>query len=190
MDSPVDDIELMLRFRNGEEACFEELVERHKQRVFNIAYRYLGTIHDAEDVAQETFVKVYLAKDRYRPEAKFTTWLYTICKNTCFNVLRRMGAFVSIDQPLELEGGLVEPRIPDTTEPSPADAAQRHEQAAIVRKAIDTLPANQKMVVILSRYDELSYEEIAEIMDCSVEAVKSLLHRARLSLKERLKDHI
>ncbi len=186
-----DDIRLMLCFKNGEESCFEQLVERHKQRVFNIAYRYLGNINDAEDVAQETFVKIYRAKNSYKPQAKFTTWLYTICKNTCFNVLRQKEpTLISIDQPVDPEDDAVSPQIPDKAGLSPAEEALCHEQAAIVKAAIDTLPENQKMVVILYRYDGLSYEEIAEIMDWSVQAIKSLLHRAKLNLKEKLKDYL
>ena len=184
-----DDIDLMLRFRNGEESCFEELVERHKQRVFNLVYRFLGSYQEAEDIAQEVFIRVYKAKDSYTPQAKFTTWLYTICKNTCLNSIRdKNPSLVSLDSILEQEDDAVAPQIADTHTPSPVECVLKEEHAALVKAAIDSLPAQQKMAVLLYRYDQLSYEEISEVMDCSVKAVKSLLHRAKLQLKEKLRD--
>ena len=191
MDYFDEDIQLMLRFQDGEEPCFEELVERHKTRVFALTYRFLGNYHEAEDAAQEIFIKVYRAKYTYKPTAKFTTWLYVICKNTCLKVLRhkRLHA-VSINDPKELEEDAVAPQIADPHASSPSDSMLHDEQALVVKQAIDSLPANQKMAVILSRYDELSYENIAKVMSCSVKAVKSLLHRAKLHLREKLRDYV
>lgn len=191
MDFSDEDIQLMLRFKNGEESCFEQLVERHKARVFNVVYRFLGSHQDAEDAAQEVFIKVYNAKNSYQPKAKFTTWLYTICKNTCFNELRkRKSVCVSIDDTIRLEEDTVPLQIADSSALSPADSALNKEKAFIVKNAIDSLSVSQKMAVILCRYDRLSYEEIAQIMHCSVIAVKSLLHRAKVQLKDKLKYYI
>ena len=187
MDYFDEDTQLMLRFREGEESCFEQLVERHKNRVFRLAYRFLGNYQDAEDIAQEVFIKIYRARNAYKPQAKFTTWLYVICKNICLKALcKRKPTPVSIDASLELEEGTIAHQIIDLETPSPLGATLNNEQALVVKKAIDSLPANQKMAVLLYRYDQLSYEEVAKIMSCSLRAVKSLLHRAKINLKERL----
>ena len=187
MEYSDEDIQLMLRFQKGEEACFEQLVERHQQRVFNIAYRYTGNIHDAQDVAQQVFVNIYNAKRIYVPKAQFTTWLYTICKNTCLKTFRkkRLNA-VSIDSDVKLEEDTVSLQVPDPNATQPLENLINAEQDAAIKQAIDTLPENQKIVVILCKYEQLSYEKIAEITGLSVKAVKSLLHRARVSLKEKL----
>jgi len=185
-----EDIRLMLRFQNGEESCFEQLVERHKNRVFNIAYRFLGNYQDAEDLAQQIFIKVYHASKSYKPQAKFTTWLYAICRNTCLKALRKNKPnVVSIHQDVELTENKVAPQYADPNIATPSESLLNNEQSLLIKNALDALPANQKMAVILCRYDRLSYEEIAIIMKCSVKAVKSLLHRAKINLKEKLKDY-
>jgi RNA polymerase sigma-70 factor (ECF subfamily) len=191
MEPDDEDIQLMLRFKNGDESCFEKLVERHKERVFNLVYRFLGSYLEAQDLAQEVFLKIYHARNSYTPQAKFTTWLYTICKNTCLNTLREKNpVHFSIDNTLDLEEDTVAPQFADTHTPSPSDLILQQEQATVVKNAIDSLPAAQKMVVLLYRYDQFSYEEISKIMNCTPDAVKSLLHRAKLQLKEKLKDYI
>ncbi|MBI5204529.1 MAG: RNA polymerase sigma factor [Nitrospirae bacterium] len=190
MDFSDDDIQLMLRFQSGVESCFEQLVERHKNRVFNLAYRFLGSYQEAEDIAQEVFIKIYYAKNSYKPKAKFTTWLYIICKNTCLKELRKNKPnTVSMDDTFELSEDDVTPQIADPHTPSSLDSMLNTERALFVKQAIDSLPANQKMALILYRYDQLSYEESAKVMGCSVKAVKSLLHRAKINLKERLADY-
>ena len=187
MDSMIEDIDLMLRFQNGDESCFEALVERHKQRVFNITYRYLGNAHDAEDVAQQVFINIYNARASYKPTAQFTTWLYTVCKNTCLKTFRKKRfATLSIDEDVEMDGNAVPVQLSDPKAVTPLDNALGREQETVVREAIESLPGNQKVVVILYKYEELSYEKIAEVTGLSVKAVKSSLHRARVSLKEKL----
>ncbi|HAJ56777.1 MAG TPA: RNA polymerase subunit sigma-24 [Candidatus Omnitrophica bacterium] len=191
MDVPDEDIRLMLLFQGGEASCFEELVERHKNRVFNLAYRFLGNSHEAQDIAQEVFIKIYHAKDTYRPQAKFTTWLYIICKNTCLKALRKKKpAAISIDDTLELAEGSVAPQLADTSTPSPSASLLNSERASVIKEAVDSLPANQKMALVLCRYEQLSYEEAAEVIGCSVKAVKSLLHRAKINLKEGLAAYL
>lgn len=190
MDSFDNDVQLMLRFQDGDDSCFEQLVERHKNRVFNLAYRFLGNHEEAEDIAQEVFIKIYHAKNTYKPQAKFTTWLYIICKNTCFKVLRKKKpVMVSIDNDIRLEDDSVPYQIADPNAPSSLDSMLNNERALVVKEAIDSLPANQNIAVILYRFDRLSYEEIAQIMGCSVTSVKSLLHRAKVNLKEKLADY-
>ncbi len=183
----ISDVDLMLRFQNGEDKCFEDLVERHKQRVFNIAYKYVGNFQEAEDIAQQVFINIYNAKKSYKPTAQFTTWLYKICQNTCFKTFRKKRLdTVSIDASKELEEDTVNVQIADPKSLSPLENMVNDEAAKVVKEAIDGLPDHQRMVVILNKYEQLSYEKIAEITGFSVKAVKSLLHRARVSLKEKL----
>ena len=191
MDYSNEDIELMLRFQDGEESCFEQLVQRHKSKVFNLAYRFLGNYHDAEDLSQRVFIKIYQIKSSYKPQAKFTTWLYTICKNMCLNELRdKKPHAVSVEENIELQEDTVAMQIADTKNPSPLESVLDNELNQVVKEAVDLLPENQKMAVILYRYEQLSYEEISKIMNCSAKAVKSLLHRAKLNLKEKLEGYV
>lgn len=190
MDYSDQDTQLMFRFQNGEERCFEELVERHKQRVFNIAYRYLGNIHDAEDVAQQVFINIYNARKTYTPQAQFTTWLYTVCKNACFKTFRKKRLkTTSLSADIELEEDVVSSQIADPSGKTPLENVIDAERDLVVKKAIDSLPEKQKIVLILYKYEQLSYEKITEITGFSVKAVKSLLHRARVSLKEKLSGY-
>mgnify|MGYP001579331746 CR=1 FL=1 len=184
------DISLMLRARDGDEKAFEELVERHKQRVFSFAYRFLGDYQAAEDVAQEIFISVYHARKNYFPQAKFTTWLYVICRNACLKAVRRKRpSQVSIDQAIDLEEGTVSVQIEDPKASSPSETVLKEEKALVVKGAINALPENQRTVVLFHRYEQLSYEEIAQVTGFSVKAVKSLLHRARVNLKDKLTDY-
>ena len=190
MDYWDEDIKLMLKFQAGEESGFEELVKLHKKRVFSLAYRFMANYQDAEDLAQEIFVKVYHSRDNYKPKAKFTTWLYAISRNTCLKKLRKVSPkIVSIDENIELKENTVARQIADPKAVSPLESALKKEQNLVVKQALNLLPPNQKMAVILCRYDRLSYEDIAEIMGCSVKAVKSLIHRAKISLKEKLSNY-
>lgn len=171
------DVALMLRFQGGDEGAFDELVRRHQKTVLNIAWRYAGDRALAEDLAQEIFVKVWRARGSYRPEARFSTWLYRIAVNRCLNEIRSRPR----QAPLPVEETLEE-----TAGTRPDDDLRRRELRDAVRRAVDDLPANQRMAVILSRFHELPYEQIADAMSVSLEAVKSLLFRAREKLKEAL----
>ena len=190
-EDPDQDARLMLRFIAGEESCFIELVKTHKQRVFAFAYRFLGNAADAEDAAQEVFIKVYNARNKYTVKAKFTTWLFTITRNTCLNFLAKRGhrgLFVPLDEKPEAQEDAPGLQLADPKDLPPAELLIRKEQAEAVKKALASLPENQRTAVLLCRYDELSYEAIAEVMGCSAKAVKSILHRAKLGLKEKLAE--
>lgn len=189
MDQPDQDINLMLRVRNGDVRAFEALVQRHKTRVFHLAYRFLGNAIEAQDAAQEIFVKIYQARQTYEPTAKFTTWLYTIAKNTCLKSLARAHPTVSLDEEISIGDDKGQRQAADPNMRTPSEQMLVREEAAVVQTAIDELPEQQRMAVILSRSDELSYDEIAAVLGCSAKAVKSLLHRARVELKERLKKY-
>ncbi len=184
--------QLMLRFKSGDEASFAALYEAHQRTVLNIVYRYLGSQAEAEDLAQEVFLRVYRSRERYSPQARFTTWLYRITANLCLNYQRDQKRHAQEALFLQTAGGDERERdeLADPGAPEPGrEGADREIEAAVVR-AIAELPENQRMAVILNRYEELSYKEIAVAMDSTEKAVKSLLHRSRLALKERLERYL
>ena len=175
------DVALMLRVQRGDGSAFDELVARHQKAVLNIAWRYCGDRATAEDLAQEIFVKVWRAKGSYQPSAKFSTWLYRIAVNRCLNEIRSRPRKTAIP---------VEETVEGAEGSGPGDDLDRAEVRDAVRRAVDGLPPNQRMAVILSRFHDLAYEDIADSMAVSLEAVKSLLFRARENLKSALEKLI
>ena len=170
----------------GDEAAFEQLIARHGSVVLNTIRRFVGDTGRAEELTQEVFLRVWRAAPRYEPTAAFRTWLFTIVRRLCWNELRRAGREVSIDDELgegPSGGGIA--RL-TSEEPLPEDRLLLAERATAVRAAIQDLPPAQRMAVICRRYEELSYEEIAEALGTTVSAVKSLLVRARRALAKRL----
>jgi RNA polymerase sigma-70 factor, ECF subfamily len=180
------DAELMLRFREGDEAAFVRLVESHRKRVLNLAYRFLGDRAEAEDIAQEVFVRVYQARDRYRPDARFSTWLHQIAVNLCLNEARRRRRRPLWPWSGSDDEGLA---IPDPAD-SPEDELETQALGEAVRRALAALPEKQRMAVILHRYEGLSYEAIAQVLGCSVGAVDGLLSRAKGTLRGSLAPYI
>jgi RNA polymerase sigma-70 factor (ECF subfamily) len=149
-DSTDQSAKLMLRFKNGEEDCFARLVERHKQQVFAFAFRFLGNAEQAEDAAQEVFMKVYHARESYTVKAKFSTWLFAVTRNTCINLSAKKTADVSLDT---ADGDAEPPQLPDTRDLPPPEALQKRELARAVGKALAGLPENQRTALLLCRYD-------------------------------------
>ena len=189
-----EDDDLIRAFQNGEKNAFDALVIRHKDRVFNLCLRFLGDYHEAEDTAQDVFIKTFNSLNRFRFESSFYTWLYRIAVNTCKNRVKSLGyrfrkAGAGSDIPDELlEGALtVHRRNPAG---SPDSELENKEMKKILQKAISTLPSDQRSVVILRDIQGLSYEEIAEITGFKLGTIKSRLSRARSSLKEKLGDII
>ncbi|HQK94692.1 MAG TPA: sigma-70 family RNA polymerase sigma factor [Armatimonadota bacterium] len=186
----IDDSELMLRVRSGDHAAFGVLVDRHKQRVLNVVYRYLGPGADAEDIAQEVFIRVYGARRSYVASAKFTTWLYTICRNTCLKEQARRKTRRALEG-IPMGGTDHSAEVAaDAQTLSPLEAVLLDEHAIVAKRAIDSLPEAQRMALILRKYEGSTYEEIAEAMHCSVRAVKSLLYRARVTLRRELAEYL
>jgi RNA polymerase sigma-70 factor (ECF subfamily) len=175
------DVALMLRFQAGDGRAFDALVLKHQKSVLNLVYRYVGDRALAEDLAQEVFLKVYRARASYRPAAKFSTWIFRITVNRCLNEVRSRPRESALP---------VEETVGEPSSGRPEDDLKRAELREAVRRAVDDLPPNQRMAVILSRFHEMPYEEIAEAMNASLESVKSLLFRARANLKERLEKYI
>lgn len=182
------DFALMRRIGEGDHEAFRELVEKHQNAVIGTVAKMLGNASEAEDIAQQAFLRVWKNARRYRPDAKFTTYLFTITRNLVFNETRRKSRKkeVSSDEREENSNQLVEAnpdRQPD------AEVLQAELQGA-VDAAIASLPESQRMAVVLRRYEQLSYEEIAEVLELSVSAVKSLLFRARSNLREALAGYL
>ena len=151
----------MLSFQNGDESAFEKLVERNKNKVFSLAYRFIGNYPEAEDTTQQVFIKVYRAKNIYKPRAKFSTWLYVVCKNTCLKKLRKKRFHtISLNENISVNSTNIPRQIKDTHTPSPRDITLNNEKADIVKDAVDSLPANQRMAVILYRYERFLCEKI------------------------------
>ncbi len=178
--------------KEGDENAFRELVERHQRVVINVIHRSIGDAWEAEDLAQRVFVQVYRSAGRYKPTAKFTTWLFTIVHNTVLNEHRRRArhaadSLEAMTEPRDPEG--IGVQVADARTPDPASEAVERELQAKILAAIERLPEQQRTAVILCRYEGLPYEEIAKVLKCSVSAVKSLLHRARLTLKDDLRGY-
>ncbi len=186
------DVALMRRTGAGDEAAFAELVQRHQTRVIGTVARMLGAdaAGDAEDVAQQVFVRVWKSAARYEPTAKFTTWLFTITRNLVFNELRRRKSrpTFSLDHAADPggESGARPREAVDPAAPSPDEGIREVEVQRAIDEAIAQLPETQRLALVLRRYEDLPYEEIARVLDLTIPAVKSLLFRARNDLRERL----
>ncbi len=183
--TPRTDTQWMVQFSQGDDSAFTQIMEQNFSRVLNTIQRFVHNPQDAEDLAQEVFLRIYNARERYTPEASFHTWLYRIVTNLCLNYIRdqkRKKAY-SIQNQDSSSPALM---ISDSSQETPSRILSRKEICSEVKNALNKLPANQRMAVILSKYENLSYEEIAQIMKTSVQAVKSLLNRAKMNLKEEL----
>jgi len=178
----------MSRTAEGDEYAFEVLVRRHQASVLNFIYRYVGDRTKARDLAQEVFLRVWRAANRYEPKAKFTTWIYCIAANLCLNELKSSGKKKLFFSESSIEEGQTLNEESNVS-PSAEDILLAEERSRQISHALQSLPENQRMALILKRYDNLSYGEIAKIMECSVSAVESLLVRAKRNLKEKLVFH-
>jgi len=170
------DAELMVLAGQGDRAAWQTLYVRHRERVFRIALRFLGEEAGARDVTQEVFVSLFARARCYRPTASFPSYLRRVTVNRCIN------ARASAHKTHRLEAS--DAILSETADraPNPEARLERHETAAAVRSAIAALPERQRMAIILSRWEGLSYEEIAAALDCSISSVESLLFRARQAL--------
>ena len=172
----LNDTELMARLAAGDMAALGDLAKRHQDKVLSLSYRILGDWHRAEDIAQEAFLRVHRAAKRYKPQAKFTTWLYRIVVNLCLDEQRKQSKTAA---PLEDadRAAMAEPE---------SDGAERKEVVELVRAAVSELPERQRMAITLHRYQGLSHGEIAEVTGWTGSAVESLLVRAYANLREKL----
>ncbi len=186
------DAELMMRVREGNREAFEELVLRYQQPAVNFIARTLRDETEAEDVAQRTFVQVWKSAHRYQVTARFTTWLFTIARNLCLNEIRRRGRHPA-DSLEAVEGDDSEGHARPLADSGALLASDQLASSELVQKvdeAIGALPENQRTALLLCREEELSYEEIGRILGTSLSATKSLIFRARETLKERIKPYL
>jgi RNA polymerase sigma-70 factor (ECF subfamily) len=172
----------------GDTAAFEELIERHQSLVAGTVARMLGSNSDVEDIAQQVFIRVWKSAGRYVARARFTTWLLKITRNLVFNELRRSKRHAQV--PIQTEPGAEERPLEDEAAQAPDASLLEAELQQVIERAITQLPESQRMALILRRYEEMSYEQIGEILDLSVPAVKSVLFRARTELRERLRVYL
>lgn len=177
-----DDADVVARALAGDRAAWRTLYLAHKDFVYRVALRHLGSDAEARDVAQDVFVQLLAAPDRYRPAARFRTWLYRVVANRCLNERARVrNQHRSIDPAVALRDE------PDAGE-APDEQLARAQEAARVREAIARLPDRQRLAVILSRFEALSHEEIAEALGTTISSVESLLFRARENLARDLAE--
>ena len=187
------DIRLMLRVRDDDPVAFAELVELYQQRLVTVMQHLVGNKEEAEDLAQEAFLRVYRVRKKYRPRAKFSTWLFTIANNLALNALRSRQRKPAV--PLNVrDSGPLGPRpaeqlVRDRAS-QPGARLQQQELAAIIAQALEGLNERQRMAVVLNKFEDMNYAEIAEVMELSPKAVKSLLSRARDNLRTALKDYV
>ena len=183
------DVQLMLGVKQGDEVSFELLLQRYRRPLCHFLNRMVRDAAQAEDLAQEVFLRVYRARREYEPSAKFTTWLFRIATNLALNSIRdgrHRQSELSLDAPAEGEDGSeISVEVADGT-PVVEEQLVERDRMAVVRKAIFALPEKQRAAVLLHKYQELDYDEIARILGCSVSALKSLLFRAYETLRVEL----
>jgi RNA polymerase sigma-70 factor (ECF subfamily) len=191
--SDLHDKALMAQIAAGDEAALRELIEKHQGAVYGTIAKMLGDPIEAQDLAQQVFVRVYRAAASYRATAQFKTWMFTIVRNLVFNEHRRRSRafFVPLHAPeQDADGQISGIDPPDRTTRTPQENALQAEMMAAIDRAILALPEQQRLAIVLRRYDEFSYEEIAHILKASVPATKSLLFRAREALRIALHDYL
>ena len=186
------DAALMLRVKQGDATAFTQLVEKYKQPILNLVWRTVRDETEAEDITQNVFVQAWKSAPRYQATAKFSTWLFTIARNLCLNEFRRRSRHPaeSLDQIRDDSDDQPLFQVVDKRIASAQEVLLRGELELKVDAAIDALPESQRVALALCRQEELSYEEIAKVLGCSLSATKSLIHRARETLKMKLKPYL
>lgn len=188
------DVRLMLKVRNGDAGAFEELVLRYQNRLLAVLEHLVGKRDLAEDLTQEVFLRVYRARERYTPAAKFSTWLFTIANNVASNARRTLARRREVHVESSRSGSLSADPLAQMALAASGQMPNRQldhsETRGIVRAAVANLNERQRMAVLLSKFEDMSYADIAEVMKLSPQAVKSLLSRARGSLRDALSPYI
>lgn len=184
------DIRLMLRVRDDDPAAFAELVEQFQHRLVAVMHHLVGNADEAEDLAQEVFLRVYRIRKKYRPKAKFSTWLFTIANNLALNALRDRRRRPVLPLEVRESGPLPAGTVAPARDDPPAHGLQQQELADVIRAALDGLNERQRVAIVLNKFEDMNYAEIAEVMGLTTKAVKSLLSRARVRLREALQGYI
>jgi RNA polymerase sigma-70 factor, ECF subfamily len=188
------DVQLMLRVKDGDEAAFTELVLAYQDRLIGIFCHMLDDPEQAEDLAQDVFLRIYRARNGYQPTAKFSTWLFRIANNLASNIRRSKGRRREVPLSVRDSGPLgarpEENIIADKSGMMPSRLFARSEMQAVVQEALNTLSDRQRMALLLHKFEGMSYADIGDAMDMSAAAVKSLLSRARENLRLKLEPHV
>ena len=192
MEAPFADdpgVQSMLAFQAGSEAAFDKLVESYSGQVYALFTRFLGAVPEREDMVQEVFLRVLRARERYTPTARFSTYLYRVAFNLAVNHTERDKGSRSLEEGSDTdEGSTAESAV--SLDGDPIRHMETVDVVHAVRQAIAGLPESQRMALILAKYEEQSFAEIALVLGSSEKAVKSLVHRARENLRERLKPFL
>ena len=184
--TPDEGAALMLAWQAGDDSAFERLVETHSGQVYALLTRFLGMHPAREDLVQEVFLRVVRARERYEHTAKFTTWLYRIVFNIAVNhTQRRPPATASLDGARDDDDGPI-PQVRDERMADPGDGMERQDVVDAVQHAISELPENQRMALVLAKYEDMPYLQIADVLGSTEKAIKSLVHRARENLRAAL----
>jgi RNA polymerase sigma-70 factor (ECF subfamily) len=186
------DAEVMLRVKAGDDSAFDYLVQKYRRQIISFMYRMAHNTAAAEDLAQEVFLRVYRSRASYEPSAKFTTWLYRIATNLGVNYARdtrheRPENTMNLDEP-DSETGTT-PDLADRT-PNAEEEILRRERLAAIRQKVEALPERQKMAVLMHKYQQMDYRQIADVLKLSESATKSLLFRAYETLRTQLKEFV
>jgi RNA polymerase sigma-70 factor (ECF subfamily) len=183
---------LMLRFQSGDSGAFHELYEDYKFPLLNFIYRFCQDRRVAEELCQEVFIRVYKSASSYEAKAKFSTWLYRIATNICLNELRSgKYQYELVPSSLDKNEPGIEPLVFEDTDQARADDGMEARELNIaVRQAIAQLPKKQRLAVLFSIYQQLSYKDIGERIGCSEGAVKSMIHRSKIFIKKKLKKYV
>ena len=186
------DVAVMLRLQAGDQDAFQELFQKFSPRVLQYTRRLVGSEARAEEVTQDVFVQVFRFRQRYRPESRFSTWLYTIATNLCLNEIRRPERRLRVDLWKERDGEErgEGPQLADPAAITPEEGAAGRELARQLEAAVGDLPPKQRAALLLSRVDGLAYRDVAEALGCTEGAVKALLFRATQSLKKTLREYL
>jgi RNA polymerase sigma-70 factor (ECF subfamily) len=188
------DTRLMIAVRDDEPGAFESLVERYQARLVGVLHHLVGNAEEAEDLAQEVFLRVYRSRKRYRARCKFSTWMFTIANNLAFNARRARQRRPVVQLAASDSGPLgprpVEQMLRDSSGNQPIRRLQRDELEGVIRQALDGLNERQRLAVLLNKFEDMGYAEIAEVMGLTSKGVKSLLCRARVNLREVLKAYV
>lgn len=180
------DEEIMMEYRAGSMVALEEIFQRYKKPILNYAFKLLSSFADAEDVVGEVFYILTSRKDSYEPVAKFSTWIYTIAHNVAIDRIRRRRKIFFFWQKNDKDGNSYEELDMPDTRFMPDSSAQENDISFYVKKAIDRLPFNLKEAIVLRQYHNLSYDEIAAVLNCSLSKVKILIFRAKEALRKEL----
>jgi RNA polymerase sigma-70 factor, ECF subfamily len=185
--NPSETRKLVDRCKAGERGAFDDLIRKYEKKVYNFAFRLCGHYDEANDVASETFVRVYNALPNFRGDSRFITWLFRIVTNVYLDEKKRQRARPqqSLEEIIELEETTVQRQIEDPSL-TPQQTVELRERYDLLQAAINSLPDYQRMMIVMYHTENRSYEEIAEVLDLPIGTVKSRLNRARLSLREKL----